>query len=146
MATNDDEYDGYYIPKGTMLFGNTWRVWTITGPYLCLDCICLGPYCMTPKFLTARWSTSLNGIWRMESSIQMWWAGTLWHLVTDAGEYIQHIHRYDTSRWESSQNLSWKILKRQLVILNRILSSRSLWHQTTSWRPGGCHRAQTRVH
>ena len=26
MATNDDEYDGYYIPKGTVVFGNTWRV------------------------------------------------------------------------------------------------------------------------
>ena len=26
MATNDDEYDGYYIPKGTIVFGNTWLV------------------------------------------------------------------------------------------------------------------------
>ena len=24
MATNDDEYDGYYIPKGTIIFGNGW--------------------------------------------------------------------------------------------------------------------------
>ena len=24
MATNDDEYDGYYIPKGTVIFGNGW--------------------------------------------------------------------------------------------------------------------------
>ena len=24
MATNDDEYDGYHIPKGTILFGSTW--------------------------------------------------------------------------------------------------------------------------
>jgi hypothetical protein len=31
MTTNDDEYDGYYIPKGTILFGNTWQVRTITG-------------------------------------------------------------------------------------------------------------------
>ena len=30
MATNDDEYDGYYIPKGTIIFGNGWRVRTIT--------------------------------------------------------------------------------------------------------------------
>ena len=29
MATNDDEYDGYYIPKGTIIFGNGWRVRTI---------------------------------------------------------------------------------------------------------------------
>ena len=27
MATNDDEYDGYYIPKGTIIFGNGWRVY-----------------------------------------------------------------------------------------------------------------------
>ena len=24
MATNDDEYDGYYIPKGTLVIGNAW--------------------------------------------------------------------------------------------------------------------------
>ena len=26
MATNDDEYDGYFIPKGTFVFGNGWWV------------------------------------------------------------------------------------------------------------------------
>ena len=26
MATNDDEYDGYYIPKGTVVIGNAWPV------------------------------------------------------------------------------------------------------------------------
>ena len=26
MTTNDDEYDGYYIPKGTIVFGNSWLV------------------------------------------------------------------------------------------------------------------------
>ena len=26
MSTNDDEYDGYYIPKGTIVFGNAWSV------------------------------------------------------------------------------------------------------------------------
>ena len=24
MATNDDEYNGYYIPKGTVVIGNGW--------------------------------------------------------------------------------------------------------------------------
>ena len=129
MATNDDEYDGYYIPKGTILFGSAWQVLTITGHFQVFDCLCLGPYCVTPKFSTIPWSISLNGIWRMESSTQIWWIVTLWHLVTDAGEYIQHIHRY-TSHWSFFffQDLSRKTLQWQLVILNCILSSRSLWH------------------
>jgi cytochrome P450 len=29
VATNDDEYDGYYIPKGTVLIGNAWSVRTM---------------------------------------------------------------------------------------------------------------------
>ena len=62
MTTNDDEYDGYYIPKGMVVFGNSWSVLAITGPFFCPDCLCLGPYCMTRKFLTTPWSTSLNGI------------------------------------------------------------------------------------
>ena len=62
MATNDDEYDGYYIPKGTVLFGSAWPVWMFTEPYIVLTCLFLGPYCVTPKFLTTPWSTSLNGI------------------------------------------------------------------------------------
>ena len=26
MSTNDDEYNGYYIPKGTVTIGNAWLV------------------------------------------------------------------------------------------------------------------------
>lgn len=26
MATDDDEYDGYYIPKGTVVIGNAWSI------------------------------------------------------------------------------------------------------------------------
>ena len=26
MSTNDDEYNGYYIPKGTVVIGNAWLV------------------------------------------------------------------------------------------------------------------------
>jgi cytochrome P450 len=26
MATNDDEYNGYYIPKGTLLISNAWSI------------------------------------------------------------------------------------------------------------------------
>ena len=29
MATNDDGYDGYYIPKWTVLLGNAWQVRSI---------------------------------------------------------------------------------------------------------------------
>ena len=32
MATNDDEYDGYYIPKGTVLLGNAWSVLGTINP------------------------------------------------------------------------------------------------------------------
>ena len=24
MSTNDDEYNGFYIPKGTIMIGNAW--------------------------------------------------------------------------------------------------------------------------
>ena len=26
MTTNDDEYNGYYIPKGTVVLGSAWQV------------------------------------------------------------------------------------------------------------------------
>ena len=29
MVTNDDEYDGFYIPKGTIVIGNAWSVWIV---------------------------------------------------------------------------------------------------------------------
>jgi Cytochrome P450 len=31
MATNADEYNGYYIPKGTFLLGNAWSIRMITS-------------------------------------------------------------------------------------------------------------------
>ena len=33
VATNDDEYDGYYIPKGTVIFGNAWPVQATTAMF-----------------------------------------------------------------------------------------------------------------
>ena len=101
---------------------------------------------MTPKFLTTPWSSSLNDIWRMDSSIQIWWTGTLWRLVLDDGVYFQAYPLIHISRSIFPQYLSWKTLKRQFVILGCILSSRSLWHQTTGWRSGECREAQTGVH
>ena len=39
MATNDDEYNGYYIPKGTIVFGNSWSVMTQYEQLLVLICV-----------------------------------------------------------------------------------------------------------
>ena len=34
MSINDDdEYDGYYIPKGTVVIGNAWSVQMITTTF-----------------------------------------------------------------------------------------------------------------
>ena len=34
MSTNDDEYNGFYIPKGTIMIGNVWlvRLLSINNP------------------------------------------------------------------------------------------------------------------
>ena len=37
MATNNDEYDGYHIPKGTVLIGNSWPVRTINLIFFALN-------------------------------------------------------------------------------------------------------------
>ena len=36
MSTNDDEYNGYYIPKGTVMIGNAWLVRPL-NPIFCLE-------------------------------------------------------------------------------------------------------------
>ena len=82
----------------SVVHGQYERIWAL---FCVLTVFCLGPYCMTPRFLIIPWSITLNGIWRMEISIQIWWTGTLWHLVLDAGECVQHILRY-ISHWASS--------------------------------------------
>ena len=37
MATDEDEYNGYYIPKGTIVLGNAWPVLTISTLIFCPD-------------------------------------------------------------------------------------------------------------
>ena len=37
MSTNDDEYDGYYIPKGTIVFGSAWSVQMITTTFVLIS-------------------------------------------------------------------------------------------------------------
>ena len=34
MSTIDDEYNGFYIPKGTILIGNAWLVLRPLNPFL----------------------------------------------------------------------------------------------------------------
>lgn len=61
MASNDDEYDGYHIPKGTVLIGSTWPVHERLILLFILAYFCLGPCCMTLNILTIPWNISLNG-------------------------------------------------------------------------------------
>ena len=35
MSTNDDEYNGFFIPKGTILIGNAWLVYQTSYPIFC---------------------------------------------------------------------------------------------------------------
>ena len=92
MATNDDEYDGYYIPKGTVVLGNAWSVRTIITTF-CPDFSCSGPYCTTLNHLATPWNISLNGFWKMDCSNPITWTQTLWFLVLVVGwSRFQHIH------------------------------------------------------
>ena len=61
MATNDDEYDGYYIPKGTLVIPNAWSIRIITATFS-TDFYYLGPYYMILKSLITPWNFSPNGI------------------------------------------------------------------------------------
>jgi hypothetical protein len=36
MSTNDDEYNGFYIPKGTIMIGNAWLVRSL-NPIYCTE-------------------------------------------------------------------------------------------------------------
>ena len=35
MSTNDDEYNGFYIPKGSVMIGNSWLVVRPLNPIFC---------------------------------------------------------------------------------------------------------------
>ena len=39
MSTNDDEYNGFYIPKGTIMMGNAWLVLRPLNPIFCSEYI-----------------------------------------------------------------------------------------------------------
>ena len=61
MSTNDDEYNGYYIPKGTVVIGNAWLVRPL-NPIFFSWISYLGRYCTTAKFSTTPRNSSLNDI------------------------------------------------------------------------------------
>jgi hypothetical protein len=37
MSTSGDEYNGFYIPKGTIMIGNAWLVLLVRPPIFCPD-------------------------------------------------------------------------------------------------------------
>ena len=61
MATNDDEYNGYFIPKGTVVLGGAWPVLMVT-PTSCADFYCLGPYYTILRLIPTLRHSSLTGI------------------------------------------------------------------------------------
>ena len=50
MATEDDEYDGYFIPKGTVVIGASWYDFRICQKTLSIKKLCLGQFCTIPKY------------------------------------------------------------------------------------------------
>ena len=86
MSTNDDEYNGYYIPKGTLVIGNAWSLLTLTPIFFCPDSLILGQFCMTPRFSTTPWNSNLPGIWKMVNLISLWETRNVPHLDLDVGQ------------------------------------------------------------
>jgi hypothetical protein len=62
MSTFDDEYNGFYIPKGTIMIGNSWLVGRHCILFSVLDFIYLGRYCTTLKLSTTPRNSSLKDI------------------------------------------------------------------------------------
>jgi len=50
MATEDDEYDGYFIPKGTAVIGAVWYVFRICEKTLSIEKFCIGQFCTITKY------------------------------------------------------------------------------------------------
>ena len=60
-STIDDEYNGFFIPKGTIMIGNSWLVCPLNSTF-CLESSYLGRYCTTVKFSTTPRNSSPNDI------------------------------------------------------------------------------------
>ena len=50
MATEDDEYDGYFIPKGTAVIGASWYVFRRCVKLHFIQKLCIGQFCTIPKY------------------------------------------------------------------------------------------------
>ena len=61
MSTFDDEYNGFFIPKGAIVIGNSWLI-RLHDPIFCPEILILGRYCMTVMLSTIPRNSSLNDI------------------------------------------------------------------------------------
>ena len=62
LSTFDDEYNGFYIPKGTILIGNAWLVRPLNPLAIFFSEFLLGRYCTTVKLSTTLRNFSQNDI------------------------------------------------------------------------------------
>jgi Cytochrome P450 len=62
MSTMDDEYNGFHIPKGTIVMGNAWLATPLLSYFLLWIIFYLGRYCTTVTFSTTPRNSSLNDI------------------------------------------------------------------------------------
>ena len=180
MSSNDDEYNGFYIPKGTILIANAWLV-RLLNPIFCSEFLIwprsilndrkafnnpeefqperylkdgkLNPDVRDPHCAAFGFGRrSVNTTYppkSQETRVKLVWLYKLVQNCTSLYKLIQVLLRFSDEHTCSlilPQCLSWKTPKWQLVILNCILCSRGIWHQTTSWRSGEHHQAQTWVH
>ena len=60
MSTADDEYDGYFIPKGTVVLGNSWSVPLGCSPVYDILTIREGQYCTILSSIPILWNSNQN--------------------------------------------------------------------------------------
>ena len=62
MVTEDDEYDGYFIPKGTIVLGAGWYVLRICENTLSIEKLRIGQFCTIPKYSRPHMNSSRSAI------------------------------------------------------------------------------------
>lgn len=53
-AKQDDVYNGYFIPEGTVVIANIWSVLLFISRSMICSCFYVGPFCMTPRHIQIR--------------------------------------------------------------------------------------------